>query len=154
MIVYVPLPFKLWSVAGDTSDPISIVLYTTEPTIRTPTGTMYPMDNQATHNSDTTETLGMHNSTINTVYIISFSTVATILTISLVVFITVIVILKRRKAKSTTAFIQSKRVEGTEHNESMYENVTGPLPSVSVIHTQDNVAYGYIKHQQLPCRQR
>ena len=103
------------------------------------------MGNQAIHNSDTTETVGMYTSAVNIVYIISFSTVAMVLTISLAVFITAIVILKRRKAKTTTAFIQSNRVEGTEHNESMYENVTGHLHSVSVIHTQDNVAYGYIK---------
>ena len=133
------------NITGNTSDPISIVLYTTEPTIRTLTGTTHPTDNQATHNSDTTETLGMHNLAVNTVYIISFSTVAMILTISLVVFITVIVILKRRKAKTTSVFIQSNRAERTEHNEPMYENVTGPLPSVSVINTQENVAYGYIK---------
>ena len=133
------------NITGDTSDPIGIVLYATEPTISTPTGIIHPTDNQAIHNSDTTETQGMHNSAVNTVYIISFSSVATVLTISLVVFITVIVILKRRKAKTTTAFIQSNRAEGTEHNEPMYENVTGPLPSVSVIHTQDNAAYGYIK---------
>ena len=103
------------------------------------------MDNQVTHNSDTTETVGMHNSAVNTVYIISFSSVTMVLTISLVVFITAIVLLKRRKAKTTTAFVQSNRAEGTEHNEPMYKNVTGPLPPVRVIHTQDNVAYGYIK---------
>ena len=29
--------------------------------------------------------------------------------------------------------------------ESMYEDVTGPLPPVGVINTQDNVAYGHTK---------
>ena len=75
-------------------------------------------------------------------YIIPFSSAAKFLTISLVVFITVIVILKRRKAKTTTAFIQSNRVEGTEHNEPMYKKCHW---SFSVIHTRDNVVYGYIK---------
>ena len=33
--------------------------------------------------------------------------------------------------------------EGTIHNEPMYEDVVGPLPSVNVINTQANVAYGH-----------
>ena len=70
------------NITGDTSGPISIILYTTEPTISTSTGTIHPTGNQATHNSDTTETAGMYKSVINTVYTISFSS-ATALIVSI-----------------------------------------------------------------------
>ena len=39
--------------------------------------------------------------------------------------------------------VQSNRAEETTHNELAYENVKlSPLPSVSAINTQNNVAYG------------
>jgi hypothetical protein len=70
--------------------------------------------------------------------------------VSVVVFITVIVfILRRNKAKAEAGLeLQSNTARSSStHNimESMYEDVTGPLPSVSVINTQDNVAYGHTK---------
>ena len=33
--------------------------------------------------------------------------------------------------------------------ESMYEDVTGPTPSVSAINTQDNIAYGHTQTSTL-----
>ena len=90
----------------------------------------------------------MNNPATNTVYIISFSAVAMALVVSAVVFITVMaVILKRNKAKTTAVFALSNRAEATTSDEPMYENVTGPLPSISTITTQDNVAYGCTQHQ-------
>ena len=130
---------------GNTSDSISIILYATEPTIRTPTSILYInlTEYLGIYNSATTEAEGMNNPATNTVYIISFSSVATALVISLVVFITVMVItLTRSKAKNTAVFALSNRAEGTIHNEPMYENIIVPLPSVSTITNQDNVAYG------------
>ena len=132
------------NITGDTSGPISIILYTTEPTISTSTGTIHPTGNQATHNSDTTETAGMYKSVINTVYTISFSSATALIVCIVVSIAAIVVMLKRRKAKTTAVFVQSNKAEGTEHNEPMYENVTGPLPLISTITTQDNVAYGHI----------
>ena len=134
---------------GNTSDTISIILYATEPTIRTPTSILYInlTEYLGIYNSATTEAEGMNNPATNTVYIISFSSVATALAISLVIFITVMVILIRSKAKNTAVFALSNRAEGTIHNEPEYENVVGPLPSVSTITNQDNVAYGCIQLQ-------
>jgi hypothetical protein len=69
--------------------------------------------------------------------------------VSVVVFITVIVfILRRNKAKAEAGLeLQSNtaRSSSTHNMELMYEDVTGALPSVSVINTQDNVAYGHTK---------
>ena len=132
------------NITGNTSDPITIVLYTTEPT-RAPTGTIHHMDNQGTHTSDTTETPGMYNSAINTVYTISFSSATALIACVVVSIAMIVTTLKRIKTKTTTMSVQSNRTEGTEHEEPMYETITDPLPSVSAITTQDNVAYGYIK---------
>jgi hypothetical protein len=81
------------------------------------------------------------------VYIIPFSCLATALLVGAVASFTVIAIfLKRKKAKSTTVSVQPNRAKGTTRNEPAYENVTlSPLPSVSAINTQDNVAYGHTK---------
>ena len=82
------------------------------------------------------------------VYIASISSLATALTVSIVISITIIVIiLKRNKAKNTALELQLSNRAGRSvtHTESMYEDVTGPLPSVSTISTQDNVAYGHTK---------
>jgi hypothetical protein len=50
--------------------------------------------------------------------------------------------LKRSKAKTRAVSVQSNRAR----NEPTYENVTlSPLPSVSAINTQDNVAYGHTR---------
>ena len=79
--------------------------------------------------------LGNYNSD-NSVHIISISSLATALIVSTVVFIIVIVIISTRsKAKIKAAHEQSNRAEGTIHDEPMYEDVTGPSPSVNVINT-------------------
>ena len=133
------------NITDNESDPVSITFYATEQT-RAPIGIIHPTDNEVIHNSDTTEMLGNHNSDTNIVYMISTSSLATALIVSTVVFITVIVIiLIRSKAKIKAAREQSNRPEGTTHahNEPMYEDVTGLLPSVNVIDTQANVAYGH-----------
>ena len=55
------------------------------------------------------------------------------LVVSAVVLITVmVVILKRSKAKTTDVFALSNRAEATTSDEPMYENVTGPLSSITV----------------------
>ena len=46
------------------------------------------------------------------------------------------------KSKITAAFARSNREEGITHAESTYEEVAVPSPSLSVINTQDNNAYG------------
>ena len=85
----------------------------------------------------------MPTSTTSTIIIISL---ATALFVSIIVFPTVItVILMRSKAKIKAALEITNRAERSTHMESMYEDVTGPLPSVSAINTQGNVAYGHIK---------
>ena len=118
------------NITGNISDPISITLYTTESTERTPT--------------DTTESMGMNNSATSRVYSISFSCLATALFMGAVTSLTVIVIfLKRSRAKIRAVSVQSNRAEETIHNELAYENVMlNPSPSASSINTQDNVAYG------------
>jgi hypothetical protein len=68
--------------------------------------------------------------------------------VSVVVFITVIIIMLRRNKAKVKAGLEPHLTNtaagssSTHNMESMYEDVTGPLPSVSVINTQDNVAYG------------
>ena len=127
------------NITSTTSDPISIVLYATESTIRTPTGILRPTENQSTPNSDTTETVDMLNSAIN---IISFSSLAVALTASVVASVTVIaVILVRSRAKIKALELQL--TNSSTDMEPMYEEATGPLPSASAISTQDNVAYGH-----------
>ena len=131
------------------SDPISINLYTTEPTVSIPTGSLHPTENQGTYNSNSTETMGMNNSESATsqvnnlatsqAYIISFSSLAMALIVVAAVSLTAIAtVLKRRQGKAPDVF---NRAEETTSDRPMYENVTGPLPSVSEISTQDNVAY-------------
>ena len=131
------------NITGNESDPVSSNFYATEQT-RAPTGIIHPTDNEVMHNSDTTEMLGKHNSDTNIVHMISLSSLATALIVSTAVFITAIVIISTRsKVKIKAAREQSNRAEGTIHDEPMYEDVTGPLPSVDVIDTQANVAYGH-----------
>jgi hypothetical protein len=134
------------NITGDTSDPISITLYTTESIVRILTDSLYPTENHGTHDLSTTETMGMNNSPISRVYmyiIISFSCLATALFVGAVASLIVIAIyLKRSKAKTRAESVQSNRA----HNEPEYENITlSPLPSVSAINTQDNVAYGHTR---------
>ena len=83
----------------------------------------------------------MHNSATNTVYTISISSLATALTVSVVVSITVIVIILKRSNTKINA-LEQQLINRSINMEPMCEDVTGPLPSVSAINTQDNVAYG------------
>ena len=82
-----------------------------------------------------------------TAYIASIGFLATALIVGTVVFITVIVIIStRNKAKIKALKLQlTNRAESSTQAEAMYDNVTGPLTSVSVINTQENVAYGHTK---------
>ena len=59
--------------------------------------------------------------------------------------IVIIIILSRCKARITALELQMIDPTGSTHIEPMYEDVTGALPSVSVINTQDNVAYGHMQ---------
>ena len=109
------------SIIGNVSDPI-----------RVNTNILYPTKNQTTHT--------------NTVYIVLLSSLATALIASVAV---TVIISTQSKAKIKAALEQSNRAEGITYKESMYEDVTGPLPSVSAIDTQDNVAYGHTKTSTL-----
>ena len=82
--------------------------------------------------------------------IVTTVTVLALTSIALVSITAIAIILRRSKAKMNAA-IESHRAEGTSRvrDEPMYEDVTGPLPSVSVINTQDNVAYGHTKKTTL-----
>ena len=107
---------------------------------------LYPIETQGTHILDSTETRGMDSLGTNTkyVYVISIGLLATALMVCIVVFIIVTsIILIRSKAKLEAALQQSASQGETIHVEPMYEDITRPLPSESVINTQDNVAYGY-----------
>ena len=77
-------------------------------------------------------------------YTISIGSLATALILSLVVFMTVIVATLTRSRTKIKAELTS-RAERNIHMESVSEDVTGPIPSVSIINTQDNTAYGQIK---------
>ena len=134
------------NVTGDASDPISIVFY--ELTV-TSVERQHPTEIQSMHNSDSTATVGVDNSETNTAapYIITIGfLIATLLVCEVVSITAIAIILRRSKAKINVA-LESHRAEGTTQvrEEPMYEDVTGPLPSVSVINTQDNVAYGHTK---------
>ena len=147
MAVCVPLLYRLWSVEISqvlkVTQSVSLSTLLNKPA-RAQISILHPTDNEVIHNSDTTEIFGNHNSDTNIVYMISISSLATALIVSTVVFITVIVIiLTRSKAKTKAAHEQSNRAEGTIHDEPMYEDVTGPSPSVNVIDTQANIAYGH-----------
>ena len=87
------------------------------------------------------------NPDTNTVYIASISSLATALIISIVVLVIVIVVILRNKAKIKAALeLQPSNTAGRSiQMESMYEDVTGPSPSISVINTQDNIVYGHTK---------
>ena len=109
------------NITGSESEPISIIFYTTE---------------------QTRASTDVQNSDTNTVYTISISSPATALIVCVVVSITVIVIiLTRNKAKIKAAREPSNRAE----REPMYEDVTGPIPLVSAINTQVNIAYGHVQ---------
>ena len=86
----------------------------------------------------------------NIVYTISISSLATALMVSVVVFITVIaIILRRNKAKAKAGLepeLRETARSSSTHMESMYED---PLPSLTAINTQDNVAYGHTKTNTL-----
>ena len=134
------------NITGNASDPISIVFY--ELTVSS-VERQHPTEIQGTHNSDFTATVGVDNLETNTTapYIITIGfLVATLLVCEVVSLTAIAIILRRSKAKINAA-LESHRAEGTSlvRNEPMYEDVTGPLPSVSVINTQNNVAYGHTK---------
>ena len=132
------------NIAGNVSDSINITLYTIESTVRTPTDSLHSTENQGTHNSSTIEAMGINNSAISRVYIISFSCLATVLFVGVVVAsIIATATYLRSKAKVRAVSIQSNKAKESTHNEPAYENVMlSPLPSASAINTQDNVAYG------------
>ena len=96
---------------------------------------------------------GIYSSDSCQAYIISTSVLATVLSVSTVVSITIIVIvivIARRKAAKTQAGLDlqlKNRAEKSRGTDSMYEDVTGPLPSASAISTQDNVAYHHTHKQ-------
>jgi hypothetical protein len=137
MCIFAVQTVSCGNIAGSISKPIQV-------TQRAPIDGLQPMESHGTRNSDITEALGMPNATPNTVYIISISFLATALIISATIFITVIAInMRRSKAKIKAAL---NRAGGGIHNvEPVYEDVTGPSPSVSAINTLDNVAYGHTK---------
>ena len=81
----------------------------------------------------------------NTVYIASISSLAIALIVSIVGLLSVIVIMLRRSKAKTKAVLDLQATSTavrSSHIESMYED---PIPSVSAIRTQDNVAYGHTK---------
>ena len=116
------------NITGNGSDPINIIFDAKEQ--------IEPTDDQ-----HTTENLRMHNSDTNTAYIISISSLAIALIVCVVVFITMIAVILRSKSKTQ----RPNRAGGSIHDEPMYEDVTGPSPSVRTINTQNNVAYGHTK---------
>ena len=107
---------------------------------------LYTTEKQGIDNLDSTatETVGMHSSDTDTRYKTSIGLLATALMVCVVIFIIVIsIILIRSKAKLEAALQQSVSPGETIHEEPMYEDITGPMPSESAINTQDNVAYGH-----------
>ena len=124
------------NITGNLSDPISVTVYAPEE-ITVNTSILYP-----------TEAFGVQTSDIHTVYTISF--LGTALIVSVVAsIILIIIILTRYKARIKVLELQLTDVTGSTHMEPMYEDVTSPLPSVSVINTQDNVAYGHMQHSEI-----
>ena len=84
----------------------------------------------------------------NMEYIISIGSLATALIIIVVVSITVIVVTltkSKAKIKAVLDLQLTNRMERNTHMESVYEDITGPLHSVSTINTQGNIAYGHTK---------
>ena len=109
-------------------------------------GSLYPTENQDTH-----ETMDTHNlGTTAIVFIVSMISLATALitaiamSITMVISITVVItIMKRNQAEIKAALESSNRVEGITNDvmelmEITYEQVPGP---VSAIDTQDNIFY-------------
>jgi hypothetical protein len=93
----------------------------------------------------------MDNSDTSRVYIISISVLATALIVSVAVSITVIVtVIIRSKAriKGGLDLQLTNLAERSRDTDSMYEDVTGPLPSTRAINTQDNIAYDRTHKQQ------
>ena len=110
----------------------------------------YPIRATILNPTDNTS-FGIHSSDSCQAYIISTSVLATVLCVSVVVsiIITVIVIATaRRKVQVGLGLQLTNRAEKSRDAESMYEDVTGPLPSASAINTQDNVAYHHSHKQQ------
>ena len=123
------------NIAGNISKPIRI----------TQRDDLQLTENHSIRDSDVTDALGMASKASNTVYIISISSLATALIISAMVFTTVMIINMRRSKAKIEAVLNG--TGGDKHNEPMYEDVTitDPIPSGSIINTQDNVAYGHTK---------
>ena len=126
------------NLAGNASEPISITFYPQ----RAPRESLHPTENLSTHNSE-------HDLDTNVApYTISIGLLTTALIICVVVSVVVIVIILTRN-KITAAFAQSNREGSIIHAEPAHEDVTGPLPSVSTITTQENIAYGHVKTSTL-----
>ena len=158
---------KYYSITYDTPDPSeSLVMKPTPISTLSTTDSLksynvkstetistYPIEIQGTHCLDSTETRRMDSWGTNTEYVISIGLLATVLMVSIVVFIIVTsIILVRSKAKIEAALQKSASTGETIYVEPMYEDVTGPLPSESAIHTQDNVAYGHGHTQMITAR--
>ena len=120
------------NIAGDTSYPIRIN-----------TGLLPPTESTGTYNLDTTDVC---KPDADTVHITSINSLAAGLTLSVVVSITLVLTIIWSKAKIKAALNrhQKNRSERITHLEPNHEDVTGPLPSLSVTITQDNVAYGHM----------
>jgi ribosomal protein S26 len=125
MCIFAVQTVRCGDIAGNISKPVRVIQ-------RAPIDGLQLMESHSTRNSDTTEALGMPNATINTVYITSISFLATALIITATIFTTVIAIKTRSKAKIKAAL---NRAGGGIHNEPVYEDVSGPSPSVSTIDT-------------------
>ena len=81
----------------------------------------------------------------NTAYIASISSLATFLVVSISALLIVIVIILTRSRIKIKAALDSQgtnKAESSTQMESMYEE---PTPSVSIIKTRDNIAYGHTK---------
>ena len=68
-----------------------------------------------------------------------------------ITIIVIVIVIARRKAAKTQAGLDlqlKNRAEKSRGTDSMYEDVTGPLPSASAISTQDNVAYHHTHKQK------
>ncbi len=62
----------------------------------------------------------------------------------------IVIVIKRSRAKINGGLDDLQLTNPTERSrdtDSMYEDVTGHLPSTSAINTQDNVAYGHTQQQ-------
>ena len=96
-----------------------------------------------------TNILELYPTVTTTVYVAFITSLATALIISIVALLTaIIIILTRSKAKSKAAFdLQvTNRAGRSTHMESMYED---PSPSVSAIHTQENITQRQLHRHNL-----